>query len=232
MSLITNLAAYYKFDENSGNSVGDSIGVNTGTWGGTLGSQWTPGKINSGGNFNGSDNNVKSNLWSNAISNISMGGWFKSSDYTKSRQCIISNGNGAGGGGGYAIILSGNGTTDGSLYILNHGIAWDFGSHKVQDNNWHHVMMTYDGTTILLYLDNSQIYSGGNPSFGTPVTNSYIGDDNSGSGFFKGVLDEMGFWTRALSSSEVSQLYNSGAGLQYPFSTRSNQSFLLMGVGS
>jgi hypothetical protein len=37
--------------------------------------------------------------------------------------------------------------------------------------------------------------------------------------FADGVVDEVGFWTRVLSSSEVSQLYTSGAGLAYPFSS-------------
>jgi hypothetical protein len=31
------------------------------------------------------------------------------------------------------------------------------------------------------------------------------------------MLDEVGFWTRALSAAEVTSLYNSGNGLQYPF---------------
>src|SRR5579872_1355940 len=104
MSLITNIVSYYNFDENSGTTVNDKAGSNNGTWGGTTGSQWTTGKINSGGNFNGTDNKVTTALWSTTTSNVSMGGWFKSSDYTKTRQCIISNGDGSGGANrGYAL---------------------------------------------------------------------------------------------------------------------------------
>jgi hypothetical protein len=32
-----------------------------------------------------------------------------------------------------------------------------------------------------------------------------------------GQIDEVGIWSRALSSTEVTKLYNGGAGLQYPF---------------
>jgi hypothetical protein len=32
-----------------------------------------------------------------------------------------------------------------------------------------------------------------------------------------GMVDEIGYWERDLSSSEVTTLYNAGAGLTYPF---------------
>lgn len=37
--------------------------------------------------------------------------------------------------------------------------------------------------------------------------------------YWDGLIDEVGFWSRKLSSAEVTALYNSGAGLAYPFST-------------
>ena len=36
-----------------------------------------------------------------------------------------------------------------------------------------------------------------------------------GSQYFNGKLDEIGIWSRELTSSEITELYNSGAGLQY-----------------
>ena len=40
---------------------------------------------------------------------------------------------------------------------------------------------------------------------------------NIGGGlYFNGKLDEVGIWSRDLSASEVTELYNAGAGLQYP----------------
>jgi hypothetical protein len=39
-----------------------------------------------------------------------------------------------------------------------------------------------------------------------------------------GSIDEVGIWSRALSSTEVTALYNSGNGFQYPFSTSSIKS--------
>lgn len=36
---------------------------------------------------------------------------------------------------------------------------------------------------------------------------------------FDGLIDEVGIWSRAIDSTEVTSLYNGGAGLQYPFTT-------------
>jgi hypothetical protein len=43
-----------------------------------------------------------------------------------------------------------------------------------------------------------------------------------------GTFDEIGFWSRALSSEEILMLYNGGTGLSYPFdsSTGSSNRFL------
>jgi hypothetical protein len=42
-----------------------------------------------------------------------------------------------------------------------------------------------------------------------------------------GDIDEVGIWSRVLTSTEVTQLYNGGAGLQYPFTNGNNRNFLM-----
>ena len=39
-------------------------------------------------------------------------------------------------------------------------------------------------------------------------------------GFFDGIIDEVGIWSRVLTGAEVTTLYNSGNGIQYPFSVQ------------
>lgn len=60
------------------------------------------------------------------------------------------------------------------------------------------------GTNLLTFT-----FSGGG-IFGTESTNAEK---------FTGSLDEIGIWSRVLSLTEVTSLYNSGAGLTYPFVT-------------
>lgn len=50
--------------------------------------------------------------------------------------------------------------------------------------------------------------------------------------YTNGMLDEVGHWARALTSAEVTSLYNAGAGLQYPFSTTVLHNLSLLGVGA
>lgn len=47
--------------------------------------------------------------------------------------------------------------------------------------------------------------------------------------YFDGIIDEVGIWSRVLSGTEITTLYNSGSGLQYPFTTTSDSNCLAMG---
>ncbi len=51
----------------------------------------------------------------------------------------------------------------------------------------------------------------------------HIGTDVDGVGgdVIDGRMDDWSMWSRALSAAEISQLYNSGIGLQYPFTVSS-----------
>ena len=93
--------------------------------------------------------------------------------------------------------------------------------------------MTYDGTNLRGYLDGSLVAgpaaeSGSGGTCGEPNYTS-VGAIHSGGymQFMDGEVDESSVWSRALSASEISQLYNSGYGVQYPFaSTTSATSFI------
>src|SRR5207244_2858272 len=81
---------------------------------------------------------------------------------------------------------------------------------------WYQVVITYASSSgaILLYVNNATPDSG-TASF-TPVVSSTgplrIGVDAS-TNFWDGRVQRAGLWKKVLSASEVSQLYNSGAGL-------------------
>lgn len=94
---------------------------------------------------------------------------------------------------------------------------------------WTHVVATMSGTTATLYINGTAQPTG---TF-TGTRNSLTNNCNIGGGIsdtseriIQGYIDEVGFWSRALSSSEVTQLYNSGNGLSYPFNA-GNSFFML-----
>ncbi len=83
---------------------------------------------------------------------------------------------------------------------------------NLRDNEWHHVVATYDQTTgkTHLYTDGefqieeSNITSG---VFGDGTEPLYIGRDNAGTNFWEDDLDEVRIYNRALSPAEVKALY-------------------------
>jgi len=90
-------------------------------------------------------------------------------------------------------------------------------------DTWYFVVGKYNGSTISLSIN-----------AGSPTTTALAGSMNdstsalrigmypsnlSGSGF-GGIIDEAGFWNRAIDSDEETALYNSGNGKEYPFSNR------------
>jgi hypothetical protein len=73
---------------------------------------------------------------------------------------------------------------------------------------------------IKIYLDG--VFKSSNPdttvgSISSTNNGFDIGDRSNGSFPFNGSVDEFGIWKRALTSAEISSLYNSGNGLKYPF---------------
>jgi hypothetical protein len=85
---------------------------------------------------------------------------------------------------------------------------------------WYHISVVYNAAagTALFYVNGSQQ---GTTQTGME-TSIFNGGDalwiGRGEGkYLDGVMDELGIWSRALTSTEVTSLYNGGSGLQYPF---------------
>ncbi len=79
-------------------------------------------------------------------------------------------------------------------------------ANSVIDTNWHHYALTHDGTALRLYIDGIQKAITQPASLGgvvcNPDRNIYIGKDPWGS-TFKGSIDEIRIYDRALSSAEI-----------------------------
>lgn len=95
-------------------------------------------------------------------------------------------------------------------------VAW---GTSLSTSTWYHIVATHDSTANQIAIIVND---------GTPATQSYSGGCNDGSNPFQisfnstsvsidGRVDEVGLWGKVLSSSEITQLYNSGSGLAYPF---------------
>lgn len=92
---------------------------------------------------------------------------------------------------------------------------------------WTHTCVAMDGVEGKIYIDGVFIAQTFDITTDkTQFFNNIAGLDNgrlgvrehnnSASKYFDGTIDELGIWTRALSATEISNLYNDGAGRQIP----------------
>ncbi len=82
---------------------------------------------------------------------------------------------------------------------------------------WQHVAIVLDGGNSKIYIDGSAVALSANSISTLPAMSGdlYMGSYKNGGINLDAGLDEFGVWDRPLSSSEVSDLYNGGAGLSY-----------------
>ncbi len=158
----------------------------------------------------------------NYIYNISFSVWFK----TSGKGVIL----GQQDSSGYSRVPALYIGTDGKLYasFFWHGYGGATGynqldsSSVVNDNQWHHAVVTYAAIgQEVLYIDNTLARSQtGVNEVGYAVAYYYLGRGiaanwpNSGAGsstapvYYSGLLDEVAVYNRALTASEVSTIYN------------------------
>lgn len=237
MALTDNLISYWKLDESSGNA-SDSVGSNTLTNNGTL--AYSAALINNGADF-GTTNTTKSlsrtdSLGLTSSSSFSFSGWgklstapsssFNSPLYVKDSSAT----------GWISRIFYGDSAGTKTLYfqrLTNAALTY---STTLTTGTWYHFVYTFDGTNMNGYLNGSLVVGPSNQS-GSVATNGNaavfaLGQERiiADGGLWNGQMDECGVWDRALSSTEVSQLYNGGAGLAYPFVMTKTSNIMMMGV--
>lgn len=98
-------------------------------------------------------------------------------------------------------LYDGNNPSFGSLYSP---IVMSFTSHPNPDPNWHHVVSIYDNKKWYIYEDNILTASDVTQTYGIfqSTNNITIGK------YFMGKLDDIRFYNRILSVTEISELYN------------------------
>lgn len=167
------------------------------------------------------------NTSSTGASSFSMSCWFKT-NATTSNYFLMSKARNVSQFDGYQMFIRGNGeirffigryTGNSSsspwLYIRTNSNAWN-------DNNWHNIILTYNGNQstsgLKVYIDNSlqslTTLFNNTPSINSTSSEFMIGArgiTSSVGGFFDGKIDEASFFNTELSASDVTSIYNGGA---------------------
>lgn len=205
------LQAYYTAD----NTPNDALGTYNGTL--TNGATYGTGIISNGFSFDGVNDyvDVSPSLGTSLTaptSSFSYSAWIYK---TKSGQAFIFQNGGSNYGCSMCV------TSGGYLGLFYGGGSFVRGSTSagfINLNTWYHCVVTYDGAGNLSFYSNNN--SAGTFSIswtdGPGTADAWIGSFLGASNYFGGIIDEVGVWDRVLSASEVTELYNSGAGKQYP----------------
>tara|TARA_R100000734_G_C3319006_1_gene114011 strand:+ start:3478 stop:7401 length:3924 start_codon:yes stop_codon:yes gene_type:complete len=191
-----------------------SFGVMLYTGDGATGREVNGGKYGGAAYFNGTNAKID-------IGNMGLGGntertisaWINT-DSLSSAQTIYQHGAAANGQRfGFAI------DTSGKLYVEYYNRDAITSAAHIAVDTWYHVAVTYNGGAIET-ATNTQIYVNGSAvsmaTSGSQTGNANTADSNYGigyrrastSGYFNGKIDQLRIFTRAISSSEVSTLYN------------------------
>lgn len=226
--LVANLAAYWKLDETSGNRL-DSIGANDLVPTGSPGN--AAGKINYGLSLVAASSQsvgIASNatLQTGDI-DFTIGAWCylttlanetfvaKWSLTNNVREYLLYyNAGDHAPANRFSFGVSPNGTT-GTTFVD----ATTFGVPSIA--TWYYVVAWHDSVANTLNIQvnnggvNSVAYSAGVFAGSAPFE---IGRLHTSTYYLNGRVDEVGLWKRVLTAPERTALYNSGAGLTYPFS--------------
>jgi hypothetical protein len=209
------LVGYWNFDEGRGATAADSSG--NGNNGTINGATWTTGKVGSGAlSFNGASSYVQIPYFSS----------LNPPQFTLSAWVYFT------GGSGYRAVLSSRNSNYNQGYIIyvhnsnvwelwmGNGIGWDIvdaSGVAVSPNTWTHIVASYDGSAAKIYINGVQ--KGSSIKTYVPQTSkpALVGaggnEGNPPYQFqFPGKIDEVRIYSRALSSQEITDIYNDVGG--------------------
>jgi len=225
-TLNTGLVSVYKAESNANDSLGTYNGTAIG------GVTYTIGKSGYAFNFNGTTGYVNmGDVMDTGLSSWSYSMWFNTNNDVAS-QVLFSKALAASSNGRIWSEFYNNRVVFGFQAEVTNVLVTEMNTSTLSANTWYHLVVVLDRSDKLkIYLNGTlqglTVTSGTNDL--TPYTTNYnnthpfrIGaytasDNTTPIAFFNGKIDEFGAWSRVLTSTEITELYNSGTGKFYPY---------------
>lgn len=204
-SLTRGLVAYYPFD-------GD---VNDATTLGNDGTDNTSAGYNGSGqvgsdskDFDGSNDYVATgnSSFGDGSTNISVAAWVNSNKSNDSTYRSITS---RWGGDVFLFQKVGSGEVKFQVSESSSNSASVTDSSAISTSTWIHYCGTYNGSTVRLYRDGSQVAStSASFTLNTASSEMMVGKTTGGSNYWHGLIDDIRFYDRVLSQQEVNKLSN------------------------
>ncbi|MFI7228439.1 LamG-like jellyroll fold domain-containing protein [Nonomuraea angiospora] len=211
------LVAAYAMDEGGGTAVADASGKgNNGTAANTA---WSvTGKYGQALSFNGTSSwvTVADSASLRLTGGMTLEAWVRPTSVSGWRTVLMKE-----FGADLAYAIMGSGGSGPAAFIYTSSGANAPAASNLPLNTWSHVAATYDGSTLRMFVNGTQVATnptGGNLRTGTSPLR--IGG-NSGSGeYFSGLIDEVRVYNKALTAAEITTDMNTPVGQQGPPDTQ------------
>ncbi len=216
-ALNEDIILYYALDERTGTKGQENVtGVFNGTTINMENADWVTGKIGRALDFDGVDERFDIGNAFTGMQNMTISMWVNVDTLTGNKDVVS---NAQTGGSGDTFILR---QPSEDTWIFAFNIDGTSGSvvdpAAIVPGTWYNIVGTYNGTATTMYK-NGVFIGQSQPGFTNlpyeTVRAIQMGDCSDFTCSYDGLIDEVAFWNRTLSQSEVTQLYNGGDGIQF-----------------
>jgi len=200
------LLSFLGFEEGSGDKASNDY---TWTMANPARVSWVTGKVGKALQFNGlSGSYIETNCGTDfRLQTFSIALWFNASS-TQLQDSVLYGYEGL-DDGVWLILEKATGILYFVLWVPGPNIIVQSPS-SVLDDSWHHVIVTWDGTNLIMCIDNVQVSSKSQTvTIPYSITRARIGANAYSSAVyrFKGIIDEFYLFSKVLSASERTLLY-------------------------
>ena len=153
--------------------------------------------------FDGTDDYITISNPTELTDDFTIAAWIFPTRVNDSYEMIYTQGTAVSAVAPYFTVL------DTKLHVYITGV-YETGLNFITANQWQHVAVTRTSGVLNLYRNGVE-YNGTRPTQNGTINNNsdgIIGKWYNSSHYFKGQIDEVGIWDTALTSSQVSEIYN------------------------
>jgi hypothetical protein len=207
---VNGLVGWWPFNGNANDESGNG---NNGTVNGATLTFDRNGVANQAYSFDGIDDYILANPIGNVSNSISFTFWIKSDNNSGEWNGILTNQNNNSQG----FLIQENTNNHYDFTVSNGSGYYDLWSIDTINNDWKFITCIINNNNMFLFINGEldisqtigsfQLSSTGNLNFGSRYLSEY----------YKGVLDDIGIWNRALTACEIKNLYNG----EVPYSSQS-----------